>query len=394
MLGENTIDRTAEFRTAGLIALLWMAGLGAAAQYGKFAVTFQLLTETYPEGGAYIGFALSLVGFVGIALGVVAGILGARIGMTRCLVWGLALGAALSFLQSLGLPLHWLLATRVLEGLSHLAIVVAAPTLIARIAPMAWRGFAMTLWGTFFGVAFTALVWLGLPLVAVAGLNALYFAHGIWMAIFAIVFVRISLPLASEQRPEAVNLRQILALHVSIYRSPFKNAAAVGWLFYTLCFVSLLTLLPPEITPEWRAFTVGMMPLMGIVGSMTLGVFLLRYISAVRVAVLGFLVSAGLVLGLWFVPGQPALCLALGFSLGLVQGAGFTMVPQLNEAEEDRAEANGAMAQTGNLGNTVGTPLMLAVLGSTGYGGMMALCFAVLLTGALAHMALSQMRRA
>lgn len=383
-----------EARAALLVALIWLAGLGAAAQYGKVSVTFAVLADLYPEGGALIGFALSLVGFVGIALGVVAGFLGTWIGMRRCLIGGLGFGALLSFVQASGLPLEAFLASRVLEGLSHLAIVVAAPTLIARIAPDRWRGFAMTLWGTFFGVAFSLLVWLGLPLVDVAGLGALFLAHGIWMAVFALILVFVRLPAGEETKPQAFDLKDIAALHLAIYRSPFLSAAAVGWLFYTFCFVSLLTLLPPEIPAAWRAFTVGMMPLMSIVGSLTLGVWLLRYMDAVGVTVIGFVSTALVVLGLWLLPDAPALCLALGFTLGLVQGAGFTMVPQLNAAEADRAAANGAMAQTGNLGNTLGTPVMLAVGTVAGYGGMMALALAMLLLGAIAHLALQRMRRA
>ena len=72
-----------------LVWLLWAAGLGAAAQYGKISVIFDQLPRVYPDAGTSLGFAVSLVGFLGILLGVVAGVLVARIGYRRALIWAL-----------------------------------------------------------------------------------------------------------------------------------------------------------------------------------------------------------------------------------------------------------------------------------------------------------------
>ena len=52
----------------GVILLLWGAGLGAAAQYGKVSVIFDQLPLAYPEAGAAVGWIVSLVGFVGILI--------------------------------------------------------------------------------------------------------------------------------------------------------------------------------------------------------------------------------------------------------------------------------------------------------------------------------------
>ena len=41
---------------------LWAAGLGAAAQYGKMSVIFDLLPKIYPQAGASLGFLVSMVG--------------------------------------------------------------------------------------------------------------------------------------------------------------------------------------------------------------------------------------------------------------------------------------------------------------------------------------------
>ena len=58
----------------GIVLALWGAGLGAAAQYGKFSVIYDRLPQVYPDAGASLGFVVSVVGFVGIIFGIVAGL--------------------------------------------------------------------------------------------------------------------------------------------------------------------------------------------------------------------------------------------------------------------------------------------------------------------------------
>lgn len=374
------------------VVVIWLAGVGAAGQFAKVSVTFDQVGQVYPEAGARLGFALSILGLAGIFLGVVAGVLASKIGMRRTLLGGLGLSAVVSFVQAMGLSFDLFLLSRVVEGLAHLAIVVAAPTLIAKVSPTEKRAFSLTLWGTFFGVAFALFAWLGRPLVDVYGLSAMYLAHGGWMALSVLGVATIGLPEEKAQTAQRLHLGGVFKQHWEVYRSPFMNAAAVGWLFYTFCFVSLLTLLPPYIAPEWRTFTVGAIPLTSMISSMTLGVWLLRYWSTVRVIQAGFLASAVASFVLIFVPGSPVVCLALAGALGLIQGASFALVPELNDTAADRANANGLFAQAGNLGNTIGTPILLGVIAVSGYAGMLMVSAVLLVIGAAAHMVLAQVR--
>ncbi len=373
-----------------LVLLLWAAGLGAAAQYGKISVIFDRLSEVYPEAGAALGFAVSLVGFLGILLGIVAGVLVARIGYRRALLSALLVGAGVSAVQALFPPLPIFLATRVVEGAAHLAIVVAAPTMIAQITAPRDAGLALTLWGTFFGVAFAILAWGGLALVDGFGLSSLMLAHAAYMSIMALVlWPRLPTVVKQVQRIEP---RDLITAHRRIYTSATIGAPALGWLFYTACFVSVLTVLPPFLDPAHRAVVLGAMPLLSILSSLTLGVWLLRYIKAVSVVITGFLGCALCAALLWLVPGHAGFALALGASLGLVQGASFAAVAQLNAAPEDRALANGGLAQMGNLGNTTGTPLMVAIIAAAGYGGLVGTLVVLFLGGAAIHLLLAARR--
>lgn len=373
-----------------LVWLLWLAGLGAAAQYGKISVVFDRLPEIYPDTGAVLGFAVSLVGALGIILGVVAGVLVARVGYRRALLAALIVGALVSLVQATWPPFPVFLATRLIEGATHLAIVVAAPTLIAEVTAPKDQGRALTLWGSFFGVAFAVLAWGGVALADRYGLGALMAAHGVYLVVMALGLGR-RVP-SVVRAPQSYDLKEILAAHARIYGSARIGAPAIGWLFYTFCFVSTLTVLPPFVPEAWRAVTLTAMPLLSIVVSLTLGVWLLRHVSAVTVVVLGFFCCAASALALWFVPGAPWAAMALGGALGLVQGATFASVAQLNDATADRALANGGLAQMGNLGNTSGTPVMLAVIAGFAYSGLVLGMVMLFLVGAAAHILLARRR--
>jgi len=374
----------------GLVFALWGAGLGAAAQYGKISVIFEPLGVAYGQSGAALGLVVSAVGLMGVIFGVVAGIIVTRLTLRRALFAGLVLGGALSFYQAALPPLPLFIASRVLEGLSHLAIVVAAPTLIAQASGHQARGFTLTLWGSFFGVSFSLLILLGLPLVAAYGLPSLFWAHGLYMWLFAAGLWRFVPRDTAAETP--LNISAVVQQHIEIYRSPKKSAAGLGWLFYTFCFVSSVTFLPQFLREDLRVTVAAAMPVVSIIASLTLGVAMLRFSSAVRTTQIAFLFAAGCALVLLLWPGDALIVLLFMAWLGIVQGASFAVVPELNEHLEDRAQGNGAMAQTGNIGNSLGTPVIAALLLGFGYPAMMAALALALVGGFSVHFLLERRR--
>ncbi|NDV02295.1 MFS transporter [Pseudoroseicyclus tamaricis] len=373
-----------------VILALWLAGLGAGAQFAKVSVIFDTLGLSYPEAGAALGFTVSLLSFLGILLGLFAGLIAARIGLKRLLIAGLLLGALVSAFQVTLPPLPVLLASRVVEGLSHLIIVVAAPTLMGSLASGRQKPVAMTLWSTFFGVAFALTALLGRPLAEAYGPGALFAGHALYMAAMA-ALLAVSLPtIARPADAPRLTLAAIARRHVEAYRSPAMAAPALAWLFYTLSWVSILTVLPGRM--ENPGFAAAAMPLAGIAVSMTLGLALLRRFPPVPVVMAGFAVAAvcALLLPLTDSPWVP---IALVGGLGLVQGANFSAIPALNPEPGPQAIANGAVAQMGNLGNTLGTPILLAAIGVFGTAGLVGFAVVAFGGGIAVHGALARARR-
>ncbi len=355
----------------GLVLVLWFAGLCAAAQFAKISLIFPELRTIYSQFCNITGFLVTLLSLVGVFLGLFTGMIVARFGIRKPLLSALFLGSALSAFQAT-LPAFWLmLASRFIEGLSHLMIVVTAPTLIARISADRDRPVTLTLWGTFFGVAFAIVGVVAPPLIRSFGVPALFIAHAVAMLVAAMAISTLLPRLeAKVDAATSFSFKDVLLRHVETYRSPFIAAPALGWLFYTLSFVSIITILPTLLPDEDRTIANVALSLASIASSITLGAYLLRRMAAVQVIKLGFLLSALCVVGLATFPVSMWMATALFASLGLVQGASFAAVPQLNPDPHDQAYANGALAQMGNLGNLTGTVILLQMLESFGRWGL------------------------
>ncbi|MEM1378386.1 MAG: MFS transporter [Pseudomonadota bacterium] len=376
------------------ILLLWAAGLGAAGQFAKFSVFFPIIEATYPDAGAASGFLVSVISLMGVVFGLTAGLLSAHIGMRRLLVWALVLGGTLSMFQALFPPFSAMLALRILEGLSHLAIVVVAPTLILQVASDQWRGAAMTLWGTFFGVAFAIVALAGGALLEARGIEAVFGAHGLFMIICALS-LHVGLRGVARVRPDGQlpGVGRLIVQHAAVYASARVAAPALGWLFYTFTFVAALTVLPGFIEEEARLFAVAAMPIASIVVSLTLGVLALRFMSAVTLIIVGFVLSIALVVVIAVAGVSALLLITLLGALGLVQGASFAAIGELVKTPTDRANASGALAQMGNLGNLIGTPVFLLAAQWNGVPGV-ALVMVIAYLGGMGVHALCAWRRA
>lgn len=355
-----------------IILSLWCAGLGAAAQFGKISVAYAALGAAYPaEAGVAIGLMVSIVGMVGLVFGTTAGLVVARVGARRAILGALVLGAAVSGVESFLPPYPVMMLARVLEGVSHLAIVVVGPTAIAAAAPPARQGAALTLWSSFFAVTYAVLAWIGPGILADWGIAGLFRLHALWLLACALALWTLMEADVRWTVPEVG--AGLLAQHGEIYRSPFIAAPATGFVCYTITYVAVLTLMPRAMG-DWGGLVAVAMPLASIGVSLTLGVWLLAHVAAVRLVAGGFALASLAGVALWLFWGQgiaPVVAaLVLAAALGIVQGASFASLPQLNASARDRARGAGAIAQLGNLGTVTGTPMLAFLMQKAGIGGL------------------------
>ncbi|MFW5655708.1 MAG: MFS transporter [Roseicyclus sp.] len=339
----------------------------AAGQFAKVSLTLGALAEVYP--GAPVAFVVSGVAVMGILFGVLAGGITASIGPRRAILAGLVISAAAGLAQGLLPAFPLLMGLRVVEGAGHLLLVVAVPTLMAAVAAERDRAAVMGLWATFFGVGFT----LAALVIGAAGPGAVFATHGgLAAGIGLILWIMLPRGLAPERRA-----LPRLADHLAIYTTPRLFAPGLGHGIYALLFLAMVTYLPGALGTPWLA---PVLPIVGLSGSLMTGP-LARRIPPSRLVSGGF-AALGLLFALTalagpLAPGVAILAMALS---GIVAGAGFAAVPWLNGTNADRALANGALAQQGNVGTFSGTPILAAL----GLGAALPLAVAICAAGALA----------
>lgn len=338
--------------------LLLLAGLFAAAQFGKLTLAFAPLSAIYGGAAAWL---VSVVGLIGIVFGAVAGVLVARIGLARALLGALILGGAVSGAQALlpGTPVLALL--RAVEGVSHLAIVVACPTLMSAHSSDRDRPVVMGIWAAFFGMSLAITAVIIPALLESGGLPAVFLAHGIGMILCA----GLLWPVLPRERltppPQSFNY---LSEHRQIYGAARRLLPGGGFVFYTTIYIALIAVLPGLLNlPLWA---ISGIPLLSLSGTFAAG-FMARKIDPVAISVAGFIASAVLMICVAALPQgamQLVTLLVLFALMGLIPGASFAAIPHYNPDLTDRARATGGIAQLGNVGTTSGTPIL--VLAATG----------------------------
>ncbi|MBS8228563.1 MFS transporter [Vannielia litorea] len=353
-----------------LIALLYVLGLLAAGHFAKAALTLEALAARYPDAGATLPFAVSMTSVAGILFGATAGLVVARFGARRVLTGAILAGVALACLQAMLPTFGLFLGLRLLEGFAHLAIVVAAPTLMAARCALAHRGAVMGLWGTFFGVGFALF-----SLVETAFGTGLYWVHAGLLAVVGAALV----PLLPRGVGRGASVAEgWLARHMAIYTSAARVAPALMFFWHTLMFMSLITFLPGVLGP-WSA---PVLPLVALVGTFWAGAAT-RAVSPHRLAIGAFAAGALLMVLFLLLPGaRMVIAVPMLLAFGAVPGAAFAAAPLLNPDPADTARANGAIAQVGNIGTALTIPAYTLALGA-GLGGMVALTVGLSLAGML-----------
>jgi predicted MFS family arabinose efflux permease len=343
-----------------IIIILWLAGIVAAMQFAKFSFAFDFLKNQYDVSPFWIGLSLSVVGFIGLIFGITISIYISKIGQNKILLISLFFGFVISVVQALNPVFPLLFLSRILEGISHLGIVVTAPTIIILLSSEKHHSIVMGLWSSFFGIAFSVTAWAGKPIMELYSVSGLFLIHAI---LLFVIFLILFFSLKKLDIPHNENNKiSFLTAHKKIYSNWRTVSPGVLFFFHTFMYIALFTFLPRLSENEnTRNLLLVILPLISIIGTIIAGIVSQYFLSPSKLSVLAYISLIVLVCvikisfndNMMFIIASIILIL---FS-GIIQGSVFSLIPNISLSTEEQTNANGAVAQLGNLGSTLGPPV-------------------------------------
>ena len=304
--------------------------------------------------------SLSVVGLVRLIFGITISIFISKIGQNRILLISLLFGIAISLVQALNPVFPVLFLSRIIEGISHLGIVVTAPIIMIIMSSEKHHSIVMGLWSSFFGIAFSVTAWIGKPILQLYSSSALFSIHAIFMAIILVILFfsikKIDIPNNDDSALSFIDA------HKKVYSNWRTFSPGILFFFHTFMYIALFTFLPRLSENEnTKNLLLVILPLISIIGTMIAGIVSQYFISPSKLSIVAYISLLILIFviklsfnnNILFVAASTVLIL---FS-GIIQGSVFSLIPNISLTTEDQTNANGAVAQLGNLGSTLGSPV-------------------------------------
>lgn len=394
---EQTSPATRSATTNWLaVAMVVAAGIVAALQVGKVIVSVPLLRADLGLSLSAAGWVLSIFSVLGVLGGILTGATVSRFGDRRIMLvglWAIVIGSLAGSLAS-AYPL--LLATRVLEGLGFLLIIIAAPDLLRRIVAPHDRDRAFAIWSCFMPTGMALALLIG-PLLV--GWRGLWIAVAVLAALVAMAVLRYVSHGVNMQGKWSWSGLADESLQTLKAGGPPLLAVTFG--LYTLLFFALFSFLPvlleermgvsAALASVLTAVAIGA----NIIGNLAAGVLRERGVAqwkiiAVASSVMGVM---GLAIFLPLLPNLAVFVACVIFSGfgGLIPAIIMGGIPTLTPRAELAPVSFGLVMQGNNLGQLIGPVTVGVVVAAMGWnavaffiagGGIAVVLLAIALRGA------------
>ncbi|WP_107497476.1 MFS transporter [Thalassobius sp. I31.1] len=388
----SRVESTAPKSDWQAIIAVFLVGVAGAVQVGRIAPVIPAIQQEFQLDLFTIGWIVSLITLASACFGLLAGFWVVQGGLRKSVVIGALVMGVCSVAAALSTSVSMLIGARVIEGFGYLAIVVAAPTLIAREASQKDAPFALALWGTFFT--------LGLSLAAFAGgaISELIGWHGWFMTTAGLVLLSalaalVSVPKSARSSDADLNLR------TTFFKMPpaswLLGGAFLGLTLLTLAILSLLpTFLVQEhgFAPSSAGSVTGGVALASIVGSLCYG-FLASRLPEIVIALAASIALTAATFPVFATTASlhqiiPFAAVAI-FMSGILVAQTFSTVPKVAGSPKLIGPSNGLIAQLGSVGALAGPPMVGALISVADWNAIpilvagFTMSFAILFTLAL-----------
>jgi MFS family permease len=357
-----------------VVGLAIGAGIVGAFQVGKAAMALPALRADLGIGLAAAGWVLAIFNLIGVATGMAIGGLVGRWGDRRTVLAGLALLAAASLAGAAAPDIAVLLATRFVEGMGFLMVIVAAPSLIMRLTRPDDLKLALGAWGAYMPLGQAIMVLVAPLLLVPFGWRGLWIANTALLVLFAALLARVTTGLPRSPARPASSLWRDLGETVTA-PGPLLLAAIFG--SYSMQYLAVMGFLPTVLieheglgTAAAGALAALAMAMNGV-GNLVAGLLLQRGIRRWRLIAIASLIMGAASLGIFAValPVAASYVLYLAFAGfgGMLPASVFNAVPSHAPSRHLVPMTNGLLVQGSNLGQVIGPPTVGALAAAIGW---------------------------
>ena len=368
------------------LLLILGGGIVSAFQVGKVPIALESMQNDLGMDLAAGAWLISAFAVVGALLGAPVGRLAQGAGARRLFLAGLGAQAIGSLIGALSGQAGILLLSRIIEGLGFLGLIVAAPTLLARIDEPRLRAYAMSAWATFMPVGM-ALITLGAPLLPGMGWRGLWLANAVLLAAY-MGLAAVALRDAPAVQAAPSSLRRAIADALKDVRAWLLSGLFAG---YAAAYFVVFGFLPVYVAQKWQAGVdesgvfIAFAVLLGAAGNMLGGAWLARGASPTRVILAGLAVMALTSIAVYAnhasLFAAYAACTVFSCAGGMVPAALMTAAATHARRQASAGMTMGLVMQGNNAGILIGPAVAGALAAHLGWSalwqlnlGIIALC--------------------
>ncbi|MSP52144.1 MAG: MFS transporter [Alphaproteobacteria bacterium] len=350
-----------------IVVLAVLAGVFAAMEIGKVPPALGALKTEFGVGLAAVGWVASIFNALGAVLGLPAGAISDTLGNRRLIIIGLALVALGSLLGGFADSLVLALATRTLEGLGYLAILVSVTSLIVEATNPKDHSLALGIWSTFLPIGFAFMMVLAPSIMDEIGWQGLWFVNAALVSGYLVVFVLGTRDLTNlpNARGSVATLAIGQAFRVITMAGPL--VLALSFVTYSLQWFGLSSWMPTFFTEVLgkslgtAALLSALVVFMNAPGNLFGSWLLSRGYSNWSLIGAGSAIMGVLAVAIFSdgIAPDAKFWLALAFSFlgGVVPPAVFAAVPSQTPTPAHVGSVSGLVIQGNNIGFLLGTPI-------------------------------------
>ncbi len=371
MQTETPIRRETESTPWSAMVCVILAGIVAALHVGKAPIALAQMQGEFGRSLASLSWVMSVFPLVGVIGGIASGALVQRGGDRRMLGLGLCTLAAASTAGALSHGYAWLIATRVIEGLGFVIVVVAAPALLHRLTPPRRHALVFGFWSVFMASGMALSMLLGPSL---GGWRRLWLLDAALAVLMALLLVTIP---ASPRQQRSVSTHELLQGIGATLRARRPLILALAFGMYALQFFAVLSFLPVFLMQRMGMDqrTAGTLSAAvvaaNILGNVAAGALLAHGMRPARLMMLTSLATGACGVALFLPATPPTLAVLLGFAFsaagGLLPPTLLACAPQAVPQPALTPLSLGLVMQGNYLGQVLGPLVVGAVVGAAGW---------------------------